>query len=172
VTGKAGSLILGAGRMNLVGEVPNGQSFRANPKRTWVIKSRWVTVCGQDLGKIGPLAEQVRLGNFWIPQRGLFFNGSSYLDSFDIARQVSVISRGSVSNDRCMGCKSLPEAGRYRRLSWFFRKLQLHSAKLSCAMATTLNRISESTIIPNLSIFFLASSLQKAYRPSPLRQLL
>ena len=80
--GKAGSLVLGAGRMNLVGAVPNGQRFRANPKRTWVIESSQANVCGRDLGEIGPLSEQIRLGDFWIPQRGRFSTGSPYLEAF------------------------------------------------------------------------------------------
>jgi hypothetical protein len=102
--GKAGSLVLGAGRMNLIGAVPNGQRFRANPKRIWVIEYSRANVCGRDLGEIGPLAEQVRLGDFWIPQRGRFFAGSSYLEPFDAARHVSVTSRGGGSGDRCIAC--------------------------------------------------------------------
>jgi hypothetical protein len=102
--GKAGSLVLGAGRMNLIGAVPNGQRFRANPKRIWVIEYSRANVCGRDLGEIGPLAEQVRLGDFWIPQRGRFFTGSSYMEPFDAARHVSVTSRGGGSGDRCIAC--------------------------------------------------------------------
>jgi len=102
--GKAGSLVLGAGRMNLVGAVPNGQRFRANPKRTWVIESSQANVCGRDLGETGPLSEQVRLGDFWIPQRGRFFTGSSYLERFDATRHASTTSRGGGNGDRCMVC--------------------------------------------------------------------
>ena len=102
--GKAGSPVLGAGRMNLVGAVPNGQRFRANPKRTWVIESSRANACGRVLGEIGPLSEQVRLGDFWIPQRGRFFTGSSYLERFDATRHVSITSRGGGSSDRCMAC--------------------------------------------------------------------
>lgn len=101
--GKAGSLVLGAGRMSLTGAVPNGQRFRANPKRMWVIEDSRADVCGQDLGDIAPLAEQVRLGDFWIPQSGRFFIGDSFLEPFDAARHIHLTSRGAGS-DRCTAC--------------------------------------------------------------------
>ena len=101
--GKAGSLVLGAGRINLVGAVPNGQRFRANPKRIWVIESSQADVCGRDLGEMGPLAEQARLGDFWIPQNGRFFTGSSYLERFDGARHASATSRAD-GGERSMVC--------------------------------------------------------------------
>jgi hypothetical protein len=102
--GRVGSLVLGAGRINLVGAVPNGQRFRANPKRIWVIESSLANVCGRDLGAMAPLAEQVRLGDFWIPQRGRFFAGSSYLEPFDETRHMFATSRGGGSSERCMVC--------------------------------------------------------------------
>jgi hypothetical protein len=90
--------------MNLVGAVPNGHKFRANPKRTWVVASSRASACGRDLGEIGPLSEQVCLGDFWIPQRGRFFTGSSYLEPDDATRHVSATSRRDGSVDRCMAC--------------------------------------------------------------------
>lgn len=102
--GKAGSLVLGAGRMSLVGIVPNGQRFQANPKHIWVIESSRAQVCGQDAGKMAPLAEQVRLGDFWIPQHGRFFAGSAYLEPFNETRHVSATSRGTGRSERCMAC--------------------------------------------------------------------
>lgn len=102
--GWVGSLVMGAGRISLVGSVPNGQRFRANPKRIWVIEASQASVCGRDLGAMAPLAEQVRLGDFWIPQRGRFFTGSSYLEPFDAARHASATSRAGDGRERCMAC--------------------------------------------------------------------
>ena len=102
--GKAGSLVLGAGRINLVGAVPNGQRFRANPKRMWVIEHSRANVCGRDLSDIAPLAEQTHLGDFWIPQSGRFFIGSSFLEPFDAARHLSATSREGGGGQRCVAC--------------------------------------------------------------------
>jgi hypothetical protein len=102
--GRIGSLVLGAGRMNLVGVVPNGQRFRANPKRMWVIDSSRADVCGRDLGEMGPLAEQARLGDFWIPQFGRFFTGSSFLEPFDEKRHYSATPRPEGRGAPCMAC--------------------------------------------------------------------
>jgi hypothetical protein len=101
--GRAGTVLLGAGRVNLVGAVPNGQRFRANPKRMWVIAHSRASVCGRDLGQVAPLREQVRLGDFWIPQSGRFFAGLSYLEPFDAARHASVTSRAPGGRE-CMTC--------------------------------------------------------------------
>jgi hypothetical protein len=102
--GKVGSLILGAGRMSLVGDVPNGQRFRANPKRLWVVEASRADICGRDVGEMAPLAEQARLGDFWIPQRGRFFTGSSFLEPFDEARHISATSRAEGRSERCAAC--------------------------------------------------------------------
>ena len=102
--GGIGSLVLGAGRMNLVGAVPNGQRFRANPKQIWTIAASRAEVCGRDLGEMGPLAEQARLGDFWIPQRGRFFAGSSFLEPFDEKRHYSAASRAEGRGGSCAAC--------------------------------------------------------------------
>jgi len=49
-------------------------------------------------------AVQVRLGDFWIPQRGRFFAGSSYLEPFDETRHMFATSREGGSSERCMVC--------------------------------------------------------------------
>jgi hypothetical protein len=90
--GKAGSLCLGAGRINLTGKVPNGQRFLANPKRMWKISSSTATVQREDLGEIGPHPIQENLADIWIPQSGRFFVGDVYLESFDPERHLSILS--------------------------------------------------------------------------------
>ncbi|WP_430332802.1 hypothetical protein [Rhodococcus sp. ACT016] len=70
--------LLGVGRVGLTGQAPNGQSFRANPRRLWAVQRSHATVDGVDLGTPGALAEQTRLGGFWLPQRGMFAIGEAY----------------------------------------------------------------------------------------------
>lgn len=85
--GRMAGPMLSAGRMRLTGDMPNGQDFLAAPKRIWSIGSSSATVHGQDIGPIGPLAKQDRLGGFWLPQRGIFFaDGVGRFDSFDPTR--------------------------------------------------------------------------------------
>ena len=71
--GRLAGPMLSAGRMRLTGTMPNGQRFKAAPRRVWSIQSSHATIEGIELGPVGPLAEQARLGDFWLPQRGLFF---------------------------------------------------------------------------------------------------
>jgi hypothetical protein len=73
VMGRVAGPMLSAGRMRLTGDMPNGQEFRAAPRRIWAIPSSTATVTGRDIGPVGPLAEQDRVGDFWLPQRGIFF---------------------------------------------------------------------------------------------------
>jgi len=81
--------LLADGQMRLVGSVPNGQSFRANPRRTWVITASRALIDGHDIGAPGPLRRQTRLGDLWLPQQGIFFIGESYIEVFDAARHSS-----------------------------------------------------------------------------------
>jgi hypothetical protein len=71
--GRMAGLMLSAGRMRLTGDMPNGQEFHAAPRRIWAIHSSRAVLNGTDLGPVGPLAEQDHLGDFWLPQRGIFF---------------------------------------------------------------------------------------------------
>jgi hypothetical protein len=71
--GRVAGPLLSAGRMRLTGDMPNGQEFRAAPRQVWVIESSDAALRGEDLGALGPLPSQDRLGDFWLPQRGIFF---------------------------------------------------------------------------------------------------
>ena len=86
--GKAGGLMLRAGRLPLAGQVPNGQRFHLKPKHIWVIQSSTARMAKQDLGRVGPLAVQTRLGDFWIPQRGMFVIGHAFFEPLDPARHA------------------------------------------------------------------------------------
>jgi hypothetical protein len=78
--------LLGTGQMALAGRAPSGQRFVANPIMAWTISSSRARIEGVDVGEPGPLAEQEHLGDFWIPQRGLFVIGRAFFEPFDPAR--------------------------------------------------------------------------------------
>lgn len=63
---------LGVGAMNFTGRVPNGQSFQAKPLRVWSVSDSRASIGGVDAGTPQALEVQDRLGDFWLPQRGLF----------------------------------------------------------------------------------------------------
>jgi hypothetical protein len=92
VMGRVAGPVLGAGRMRLAGGLPNGQTFTAAPQRIWSVTDSTATVEGRDAGPIGPLPEQDRLGDFWLPQRGIFFtNGFGHFETFDPERHRSPV---------------------------------------------------------------------------------
>ena len=68
----AAKLTLGTGRLNLTGLTPNGYRFTGTPRRLWLIESSHAVVDGVSLGPIGPLVHQASLGDFLVPQVGLF----------------------------------------------------------------------------------------------------
>lgn len=80
---------LRAGKVALAGSVPNRQRFAATPKRIWTVASSRVMLDGQDLGAVKPLPTQSRLGDFWMPQRGIFMIGSATFEPFDASRHSS-----------------------------------------------------------------------------------
>lgn len=85
--------MLGAGRLGLAGDVPNGQGVRAKPRQMWFISGSTATVGGEDLGTMRPLTRQTRLGDFWIPQRGIFVIGASSFDTYDAGRHLPASTR-------------------------------------------------------------------------------
>jgi hypothetical protein len=90
--GRVAGPMLSAGRMRLRGLLPNGQEFVAAPRRIWAITASAATLRGEDFGPIGPLRKQDRLGDFWLPQAGIFFaDGVGRFESFDSARHTGVV---------------------------------------------------------------------------------
>lgn len=87
--------LLRVGRVGLQGHAPNGQHFIANPRVLWVIRQSHARLSGEEFGPPGPLQPQVHLGDFWIPQRGMFAIGQAYFDSFDPALHSSKTSRSA-----------------------------------------------------------------------------
>lgn len=66
---------LGTGRTRPRGIAPNGQSFKATPLHIWRVVGGQAQLDGVQFGELGPLPQQDALGDFWMPQRGLFFAG-------------------------------------------------------------------------------------------------
>lgn len=81
--------MLRAGRMRLTGASPNRQHFQVVPLRVWSVAASTATVDGDDLGSTHPLDEQSRLGDFWMPQRGIFYVGEARFESFDPRRHLA-----------------------------------------------------------------------------------
>ncbi|WP_426184939.1 hypothetical protein [Microbacterium sp. TWP3-1-2b2] len=71
---------LRAGRIGMTGKTPNEQLFKASPRRMWIVDTSQASVRGEDLGAIEPLPRQTRLGDFWMPQRGIFMIGGAEFD--------------------------------------------------------------------------------------------
>ena len=67
--------MLRTGKVRLRGATPNGPRFKAAPLKIWRVVGGAATYRGEDLGEPAPLDVQTRLGDFWLPQRGIFFVG-------------------------------------------------------------------------------------------------
>jgi hypothetical protein len=95
--GRMASLALSAGRVRMWGHVPNGQWFMVNPRRIWMVADSRARLEGEDLGPIGPLSEQARLADVWIPQRGIFAVGQTFMEPYDARRHTT--PQRKVTND-------------------------------------------------------------------------
>ncbi len=82
--------MLRVGRMRMIGAAPNRQRFQVVPTLLWRVADSAATVGGSDLGPIGPLPRQSRIGDFWMPQRGLFYVGDARFSAFDPAQHSMV----------------------------------------------------------------------------------
>ena len=67
--------LLHVGRVRLTGRVPNGQRFLANPRQVWRVAASTALLDSADLGPIGPAPVPGALGDFCLPQRGVFAIG-------------------------------------------------------------------------------------------------
>ena len=77
--GRMATATLGSGRVALVGTSSSGYPFLANPWHIWRVVDSSATIGGESVGVPAPLPEQTRLGDFWIPQRGIFAMGRVYM---------------------------------------------------------------------------------------------
>lgn len=86
--GPMAGAMLRVGRVRLAGTAPNGQWFAAGPRLVWGVERSAALLHGEDLGLIGPQAEQHRLGDFLLPRAGLFMAGRTIFETFDPARHL------------------------------------------------------------------------------------
>lgn len=93
--GAVAGLSLRAGRIGMTGRTPNRQLFKASPKRMWIVESSTASLHGEDLGAIGPLQEQTKLGDFWMPQRGIFMIGGAVFDPLDAGAHPPTTKAGA-----------------------------------------------------------------------------
>lgn len=77
--GAMASATLGVGKVSMTGLTANGLPFDANPLRIWRVVDATATINGIDAGPPAPLPQQARLGDFWIPQRGIFATGRVFV---------------------------------------------------------------------------------------------
>lgn len=75
--GRVAGPMLGAGAIRLHGRVPSEHMFKVNPRYVWAAAPERATLFGEPLGEAGPTAPQRRLGEFWVPNRGLFVVGQA-----------------------------------------------------------------------------------------------
>jgi len=78
---RAAAAVMGVGKVGLRGGTPNGQHFKANPTRVWRVRDSHATIDGQTAGTPAPLPQQAQLGDFLIPQQGIFAIGRVYLSA-------------------------------------------------------------------------------------------
>lgn len=79
--GAVATSTLGVGKVAMTGLTANGMPFDANPMRIWRVVEASATINGEDAGPPAPLAEQASLGDFWIPQQGIFAMGRVFVDA-------------------------------------------------------------------------------------------
>ncbi len=100
VMGAASRFVLGTGRINLTGRTPNGHEFIANPRQLWLVKSSRAIISGVDIGPPGPLVEQARLGDFLIPQKGMFAVVRAFLNVHSTTVDGRISSQRLATEDR------------------------------------------------------------------------
>jgi hypothetical protein len=103
--------LLDAGHIALHGRVPNGQRFIANPRLLWSVASSTAVLGNVNLGCPCPLDKQERLGDFWIPNRGIFAAGQGYFEPFDAARHQTDTSRPTTAHSSRPGQRRSVVAG-------------------------------------------------------------
>jgi hypothetical protein len=77
--GAVAGRVLDVGKVRLTGTTSNRQHFDANPLRIWYVTASNAVVEGEDLGPVGPLAEQAHMADFYVPQRGIFAIGRVFI---------------------------------------------------------------------------------------------
>lgn len=92
--GRFAGPLLHAGRLGLSGKVPNGQDFLMNPLTVYVLRTSAASLGGRTMERLAPLPKQAHLGDFWVPQRGLFAIGRAFFEPADPRRHHLVLQAG------------------------------------------------------------------------------
>jgi len=100
--GRVAGPLLAGGQIRLAGSAPNGQRFRIAPRQMWAVSRSTAVLAGVDLGDVAPLAEQSRLADFRLPQRGVCVIGSARFEVFDPARHRA--GTQTAVSDRLTSC--------------------------------------------------------------------
>ncbi|MCB1246627.1 MAG: hypothetical protein KDB69_05130 [Acidimicrobiia bacterium] len=88
--------VLGIGRIDMAGEMPNGQHYRMAPRAMWRVTAGRAHLGAIDLGEPAVLTDQIQLGDMWLPRRGLFAVGAVRSEPYDLTRHVPAhVTRGS-----------------------------------------------------------------------------
>lgn len=85
--GAVAGRMLGVGKVQLTGTTSNQQHFDANPLHIWYLTASHAVVEGENLGPLGPLAEQAHMADFHFPQRGVFAMGRVFISPLRRDRQ-------------------------------------------------------------------------------------
>ena len=93
VMGPLGGRLLRVGRFNMTGSMPNRQLFIAAPSAMWIVSDSRARLGTEDLGSIGPLAEQTGIGDFLMPQRGVLAAGTACFEQLDDVRHSTAVVR-------------------------------------------------------------------------------
>ena len=65
----------------------------SNPRYLWIVTGTTLWFAARIWEEMGPLSEQARLGDLWLPQQGRFFIGQAFLESFDPDRHLTICSQ-------------------------------------------------------------------------------
>lgn len=88
--GRIAGAALRVGTVRLTGMTSNGQHFDANPLKVWRVVASTAIVGGVDLGPVGALDTQARVGDFFLPQRGIFAIGRVFVTPLEAESATSV----------------------------------------------------------------------------------
>ena len=67
-----GTRLLGAGPVRLMGSTPGGYRYALHPLRVWAATAAAAVVEGDDMGPLRPHHRNARLGEYLLPNRGVF----------------------------------------------------------------------------------------------------
>ena len=91
VTAGVAGPLLRAGRLSMSGRTPNRQTFIANPRTIWVVEAARLRVGDREISNPGPVTPQAKLGDFFIPQRGLLAVGNTAFETLDPTRHSTLV---------------------------------------------------------------------------------